>query len=281
MSLPSHPGPLTGPPAPVPGAQRGPGPLSTPRALLTGAFCLPRGLRRFLGTPGLRLRGIVPAVLTLLLVSALFGGLLASLPFLVGALTPFADRWDPDQRTLLQLGVGTAITALAGMLLLVSFVTLTNLVGQPFYEQISDGVERRLGPPPPGADTSWWRTLPAATAQSVATVLMAVALTVPVLPFGLIPVVGQAIVSTWGALVGGFMLALELTGIPLERRRFGFRDRIRFVWRHRAYTVGFGLAVFLLFLVPLMGALAMPGAVVGGTLLVRRLTGMPDRFPSR
>ena len=39
------------------------------------------------------------------------------------------------------------------------------------------------------------------------------------------------------------------------------------MWRHRAQTLGFGITAFLLFLVPLMNVLAMPGAVVGATLL--------------
>ena len=42
---------------------------------------------------------------------------------------------------------------------------------------------------------------------------------------------------------------------------------------------GFGITAFLLFLVPLMNVLALPGAVVGATLLVRRLSGDPAGRP--
>jgi CysZ protein len=90
---------------------------------------------------------------------------------------------------------------------------------------------------------------------------------------GLVPVLGQTVVPVLQAVAGGFFLAVELLAIPLERRGLHLAGRLRFVWRHRAQTLGFGITAFLLFLVPLMNVLAMPGAVVGATLLVRRLGG--------
>jgi CysZ protein len=95
------------------------------------------------------------------------------------------------------------------------------------------------------------------------------------LVLGLFPVLGQTVVPVLQALVAGFFLAVELLAIPLERRGLHLAGRLRFVWRHRAQTLGFGITAFLLFLVPLMNVLAMPGAVVGATLLVRRLSGEP------
>ena len=102
---------------------------------------------------------------------------------------------------------------------------------------------------------------------------MTLACTAPLFVLGLFPVFGQTVVPVLQALVAGFFLAVELLAIPLERRGLHLAGRLRFVWRHRAQTLGFGITAFLLFLVPLMAVLAMPGAVVGGTLLVRRLSG--------
>jgi len=102
---------------------------------------------------------------------------------------------------------------------------------------------------------------------------MTLACTAPLVVLGLFPVFGQTVVPVLQALVAGFFLAVELLAIPLERRGLHLAGRLRFVWRHRAQTLGFGLTAFFLFLVPLMNVLAMPGAVVGATLLVRRLSG--------
>jgi CysZ protein len=71
--------------------------------------------------------------------------------------------------------------------------------------------------------------------------------------------------------VTGFFLAVELSAIALERQGLRLSDRLRLLWRRRLLALGFGLAVFLLFLVPLGAVLGMPGAVAGGTLLARRL----------
>jgi CysZ protein len=45
--------------------------------------------------------------------------------------------------------------------------------------------------------------------------------------------------------------------------------------RHRWLALGFGVAVFLCFLIPLGAVLLMPAAVAGATLLTRRVHGQP------
>jgi CysZ protein len=94
---------------------------------------------------------------------------------------------------------------------------------------------------------------------------------VTLLVLGLVPLVGQTVVPVLGACVTGWFLAVELTAIALERRGLRLGERLRLLWRRRLLTVGFGLAVFVLFLVPLGAVLGMPGAIAGGTLLARRL----------
>ena len=64
---------------------------------------------------------------------------------------------------------------------------------------------------------------------------------------------------------------MELTAIALERRGLGLAERLRLLWRRRLLAIGFGVAVFLLFLIPVGGLLGMPGAVAGDTQLARRL----------
>jgi CysZ protein len=242
------------PPPPAPGRARG-GPL-------TGGADVLRGIGMFLGTPGVRLLGILPVVLAALIVVALLGLLVVYLDELAGALTPFADRWDENTRTLVRVGAGLALLLGSTVVLVVSFTVIAQIIGQPFYERISDRVEHQLGAPPAGADAPWWRSFPRASLESAL-------------------LLGLTVVPVLQAAVAGFFLAVELLAIPLERRGLHLAGRLRFVWRHRAQTLGFGITAFLLFLVPLMNVLAMPGAVVGATLLVRRLGGEPSGNRSR
>src|SRR4029450_5473904 len=157
--------------------------------------------------------------------------------------------------------------------LVVSFTVIAQIIGQPFYERISDRVEHQLGAPPPGADAPWWRTFPRASLESALLLALTLACTAPLFVLWLFPVLGPPVAPVFQALVAGFFLAVELLAIPLERRGVHLAGRLQFVWRHRAQTLGFGVTAFLLFLVPLMNVLAMPGAVVGATLLVRRARG--------
>jgi CysZ protein len=259
---PAVPGP-PGPPAPARG-----GPLA-------GSAEVFRGIGMFLGTPGVRLLGILPVVLAGLLVLSLLGLLVANLDQLADALTPFADRWDESTRTLVRVGAGLALLLGSTAVLVVSFTVIAQIIGQPFYERISDRVEHQLGAPPAGADAPWWRSFPRASLESALLLALTLGCTIPLFLLGLVPVLGQTVVPVLQALLGGFFLAVELLAIPLERRGLHLAGRLRFVWRHRGQTLGFGITAFVLFLVPLMNLLAMPGAVVGATLLVRRLGGEP------
>ena len=242
---------------------------------LAGGADVLRGIGMFLGTPGVRLLGILPVVLAALVVVALLGLLVVYLDELADALTPFADRWDESTRTLVRVGAGLALLLGSLAVLVVSFSVIAQIIGQPFYERISDRVEHQLGAPPAGADAPWWRSFPRASLESALLLGLTLATSAPLFVLGLFPVLGQTVVPVLQAVVAGFFLAVELLAIPLERRGLHLAGRLRFVWRHRAQTLGFGITAFLLFLVPLMNILAMPGAVVGATLLVRRLGGEP------
>lgn len=82
--------------------------------------------------------------------------------------------------------------------------------------------------------------------------------------------------GVFGAVVGGWLLALELTGTPFDARGLRLRDRRRALGRIRARTLGFGIATWVLFLVPLGAVVAMPAAVGGATLLMRTALDQAD-----
>ena len=243
------------------------------RQLFDGAGCLLRGLGIFFGTPGLWLLGLVPALLALLVLGGLLVGLAATLAGLVTALTPFASAWSPDARDALRLVVGLVIVISVLWLAMVSYTALAIAIGQPFYEVISGRIDAREGgvvePPRSGR---WWRGVGRALRDGLLLVVLTSGLSVLLFALGFVPVIGQTAVPVLGACVTGWFLAVELTAIALERRGLRLGDRLRLLWRRRLLTIGFGLAVFVLFLVPLGAVLGMPGAVAGGTLLSRRLT---------
>lgn len=245
------------------------------RDLLDGAGCLLRGLGIFAATPGLWVVGLLPALLAVLVLGALLGALLVVLPGLVAALTPFAGGWSAADRDALRLLLGAVILVSAGWLALVSYTALAVAIGQPFYETMVRRVEAHELSLAPGGGGSkeppWWRAIGRAVRDGLLLVGLTAALSLALLVLGLVPLLGQTVVPVLGACVTGFFLAVELSAIALERRGLRLGDRLRLLWRRRLLALGFGLAAFLLFLVPLGAVLGMPGAIAGGTLLARRL----------
>jgi len=238
------------------------------RDLFDGAGCLVRGVGVFVATPGLWPIGLLPAVLALVVLALLVVGFVAALPAVAGAVTPFANGWNPTDRDTLRLLVELVLAVGAVWLAMISYTALALTIGQPFYEAIS----RRVDPAPDVERVRRWRAVGRALRDGLLLVVLTAALSLALLVLGFVPLVGQTVVPVLGACVTGFFLSVELTSIALERRGLGLGDRLALLWRRRLLALGFGLAAFVLFLVPLGAVLCMPGAVAGGTLLAGRLT---------
>jgi uncharacterized protein involved in cysteine biosynthesis len=74
------------------------------------------------------------------------------------------------------------------------------------------------------------------------------------------------------ALAAGFTTAISLLDIPMSRRRWKLSLRIAFLFTHLPAVLAFGTVASLLYMVPIVGALAMvPAASVGGLWLFCRL----------
>lgn len=239
--------------------------------LVEGASYLPRGIRMFAGMRDAWLLGVLPGLVAAAIATAVLVVLVVWVDDLASALTPFADGWAASQRDFLRATLAALLIVGYLVLVVFTFAVVANTIGQPFFEQISDRVEHRLGNPPAGVDQAWWRTLPGATADSIRLLALTAAFGIPLFLLGFLPVIGQTAVPVLGAMISGFFLCGELLAVPLQRRGLRLRARLRLLRRHGALAVGFGVASFLLFLIPVMNLIAMPGAIVGGTLLARRM----------
>lgn len=73
------------------------------------------------------------------------------------------------------------------------------------------------------------------------------------------------------ALFGAWSLALEFLDFPLGNRNLTFPEQRAWLRRHRPACLGFGTAVMLAALVPVLNFALMPASVAGATRLVVRL----------
>ncbi|HEX6967956.1 MAG TPA: EI24 domain-containing protein [Micromonosporaceae bacterium] len=247
---------------------------------LTGVGLFVRALGMYVRQPRLMLLGAIPALISAALFVAAYALLVYFVLDLAALFTPFADDWSDGWRTLVRGIVVLALLGLGGLLVVLTFTAVTLLVGDPFYEKISEQVEEWFGGVSDECEAPWWRSLGRSLADSARLLGTTLLIAVPLLVIGLIPVVGQLTAAVLGALVGGWFLALELVGVPFSRRGLTLADRRRILKQHRPVAQGFGTAVFLCFLIPLGAVLTMPAAVIGGTLLARRVLGLPVEPPA-
>lgn len=241
------------------------------RGFFAGVGDLLRGFAYWRRRPGLMLLGLIPAALVALVLVAGFVALGFTVDDIVRWLTPFAEEWDAAWATALRVAVGAALITAAVMLTVVTFTAVTLAVGDPFYERIWSAVERECGGEVP-AGAGFGR----AVASSIVLVVLGLLNALLVLLVGLIPVAGAILATVSGIVLGGRLLARELTGRTFDARNLTGRQQRAALRGHRARMLGFGIATQLLFLLPLGAVLTMPAAVAGSTLLARRvLDGSP------
>jgi CysZ protein len=219
--------------------------------------------------------GLIPGLITLVLYLAALTALAVWGPDFVAWCTPFADDWSSPWSGLFRGLLTAVLFALALLLSVVTFTAMTLLIGQPFYENLSEKVDRDVSPDgtAPESGLPFWRELWISARDSLRIVARAALWGVLLFGLGFVPFVGQTVVPVIGFFVTGFFLTEELTGVALQRRRIELRDRLRLLRSRRMLVWGFGTPLGLAFLVPFVAVFLMPGAVAGATLMVRDLLG--------
>ena len=245
------------------------------RQFLHGASLLFRGLGLVLRRPKLLFLGLLPAVIAGILYAAALAALIDFLPELSRATTWFADGWAEGWREVARVLAGVGLLGSAALLGILTFTAVTLLIGDPFYERISELVEDRFGGVPEEVEVGFWRSLARSLVDSVRLIALSILFGIPLFLLGFLPFVGQTVIPVIGALVGGWLLAVELTGVPFQRRGKRLADRRAALKAERPLALGFGTAVFCCFLIPLGAVLLMPAAVAGATLLSRTVLGHP------
>ncbi|MFH9068454.1 EI24 domain-containing protein [Streptomyces alboflavus] len=217
--------------------------------------------------------GLLPGLITLVL----YAGALVALALwgtdLVSWATPFADDWSGPWPGLFRGFLTVLLFALALLLSVVTFTAVTLLIGEPFYESLSEQVDISVAGFAPESGLPLWRELLISIGDSLRIVVRALIWGVLLFGLGFLPVVGQTVVPVMGFFVTGFFLVEELTAVALQRRGVRLRDRLALLRARKSLAWGFGAPLAVVFLVPFVAVFLMPGAVAGATLMARDLMG--------
>ncbi|MDX3577948.1 EI24 domain-containing protein [Streptomyces sp. FL07-04A] len=219
--------------------------------------------------------GLVPGLITLVLYLAALVALAVWGEDFVGWATPFADDWSSPWIDLFRDFLTVVLFALGLLLAVLTFTAVTLLIGQPFYESLSERVDRDVSPDgtAPESGLPLWRELWISARDSLRVLARALVWAVLLFALGFVPVVGQTVVPVLGFFVTGFFLTEELAAVALQRRDVDLRARLALFRSRKTLIWGFGTPLGLAFLVPFVAVFLMPGAVAGATLLARELLG--------
>ncbi|MFE2606584.1 EI24 domain-containing protein [Streptomyces mirabilis] len=217
--------------------------------------------------------GLLPGLITLVLYAAALVTLALYGEDFVTWSTPFADDWSSPWLGLFRGFLTAVLFALALLLAVLTFTAVTLLVGQPFYESLSEKVDRDVSPDgtAPESGLPLWRELWISARDSLRILVRAAVWGVLLFALGFLPFIGQTVVPVIGFFVTGFFLTEELTAVALQRRGVDLRDRLTLLRSRKTLVWGFGTPLGLAFLVPFVAVFLMPGAVAGATLMARDL----------
>lgn len=217
--------------------------------------------------------GLLPGLVSLVLYAGALIGLGYGADDLTAWATPFADDWSSPWIGLFR-GFLTALVFCLGLFLaVITFTAVTLLVGQPFYESLSEQVDRTEGGEVPESGLTLLQELWISARDSLRILGRVLLFGILLFALGFVPVIGQTVVPVLGFCVSGFFLAQELTSVALMRRRVQLTEQLALLRGRRMLAIGFGVPLVVSFLVPLVAVFLMPGAVAGATLMARDLVG--------
>lgn len=219
--------------------------------------------------------GLLPGLITLVVYAAALVALAFGADDLIAWATPFADGWGSPWLGLFRGFLTAVLFALGLMLAVITFTSVTLLVGSPFYDAVSERVDASVDGNVPTSGRSFWHDLWVSTRDSLRILVRAAIWGVLLFALGFIPVVGQTAIPVIGFFVTGFFLTEELASVALARRDVDLRARLTLLRSRRTLAWGFGVPLALAYVIPFVAVFLMPGAVAGATLLSRDLLGEP------
>lgn len=213
---------------------------------------------------------VAPIAITTVMMGGATWGAITVAPRVTDALWPMDAQPLPMNQLLVR-------NALWAFLLVSTWVLSTVLawfggmiLASPFYDRLSEQVERSHDATPARPSTT-----PAQIAGDIAigvlhsfgNIALYGALFCPLACVQAVPFVGEVLGVIGGTILSSFLVAIEVLDFSLARRRYGWWQKLRWLWVHRMTFVGLGFASWLLLLVPLGGFVVTPVAVIAATEL--------------
>jgi CysZ protein len=159
---------------------------------------------------------------------------------------------------------------LTAVLVFFSFTVVGNLLASPFNDLLSERTEEVLS----GRFNEESFSFRGFFRDAAQTILMEakkmwvfVVVMIFILPFNLLPGIGNGIYTILAVSLTLFFLCFEYLGFVLVRKRQFFREQKRYIFARKFLMLGFSCGVMALLAIPFFQLLCIPLAVIGATRL--------------
>lgn len=237
----------------------------------SGVFYFKEGLR-LIWAPELRLYILVPLLVNCVLFFALTGWLIYTYGSTFTGAIEWVTNLAPEFLQRFIAPIAWIAWVVCGILFLIvygySFNMITNIIAAPFYGLLSAKAEALLtGTPPP--DEPLAKMIPRVVLREISKLwyFLSRGLIVILIMFlvGLTPVI-NLIAPLIGLAWSAWSMSIQYADYAGDNNQLGFKPLRMCLWQKKFSCLGFGGFTMLMSVIPVLNIVAIPVAVVGGTL---------------
>ena len=225
--------------------------------LLQGFSLLTRsGLKRFV---------IIPVLLNILFFSLLMGVGVHFISLFINHYVYLLPEWLHWLKWLLWI----VFFFTGAIIVIYCFTIITNLICAPFNGLLSERVEKVLTGKTPSLETSFGEALteiPRSLKREWSKIKYYLPRAIFLIILFFIPVVNIIASVLWFIFVC-WMMAVEYMDYPIDNRKLDFKRLLKYLKQHCLTSLGFGFAVIIASLIPVINFVIIPAAVIGGTCM--------------
>jgi CysZ protein len=224
---------------------------------------------RLIRRPRIRRFVIVPLLINVLIFAGVIWYAVTQFDLLLDWLTPTLPTWLDWLQWLIWLLWPVFAVAVA-LVVFYLFTPIANLIGAPFNALLAERLETQLTDTPAADGDKGLISLLKGTGKTIVSelkkLLYLIAWAIPLLLLFIIPGINVLAPLIW-FIFSAWMLSLEYTDYPMGNHNLNFRQERDILGRRRSLALGFGSAVAVMTMIPIVNFLAMPVAVAGATAM--------------
>lgn len=218
--------------------------------------------------PGLRLFVVIPLLINLVIFTVLIALSIEQFSLWIDQLMGWLPNW--EWLSFLRWIIWPLVVALLLVVVMYSFSVIANLIASPFNGLLAEKVEELLIGDEVVAKETFWETIkdaPRVILKEIQKLLYYLPRALLVLILSLIfTFIFPPVATLLWFLLGAWMMALQYCDFPMDNHKHSLTTVKKTIANRRMTSLGFGSAVMVGTMIPILNLIIMPVAVCGATV---------------